>query len=218
MPKSKVDVAALKKDTRKRRSKTRVTENSQVDMSPRIGFQLKRERCVRGLRLKDVAEATGLSQSFISKIENNKVSPSLSTLHRIAKALGTGISAVFAMDETLDRVVHHPKDRPVAGKVQSMVEWDGIQAEIMVPYVAGRMLEGFVFIMQPGGHSGGVLRHEGEECGYVLEGELELVVGGETNVLKPGDSFFFHSDLPHSYRNPGKVAARVIWINTPPTY
>ena len=87
-----------------------------------------------------------------------------------------------------------------------------------MPYVRGRLLEGFVFVMEPGGHSGGTLRHDGEECGYVLEGQLELVVDCAPHILGPGDSFFFGSDRPHSYRNPGKVTARVVWINTPPTY
>jgi len=187
-------------------------------ISPRIGSQLKRQRRLKGLRLKDVAERAGISQSLISKIENNKASPSLSTLHYLAKALGTSISALFALDESLDQVVHRPEDRPVAGKVQSMVEWDGIEAEIIVPYVRGRLLEGFVFVMEPGGHSGGTLKHDGEECGYVLEGKLELIVDGHRHILGPGDSFFFGSDRPHSYRNPGKVPTRVIWINTPPTY
>ena len=187
-------------------------------ISPRIGSQLRRQRRIKGLRLKDVAEKAGLSESLISKIENNKASPSLSTLHSLAKALGTSISALFALDESLDQVVHHPHERAIAGRVQSMVEWDGIEAEIIVPYVNGRLLEGFVFIMEPGGHSGGTLRHEGEECGYVLEGRLELVVDGQRYVLGPGDSFFFASERPHSYRNPGKVTTRVIWINTPPTY
>ena len=165
-------------------------------MSPRIGAQLKRERHLRGLRLQDVADATGLSKSLISKIENNKASPSLSTLHRVAKALNTSVSALFAMDETLDKVVHRPHERPIAGKIQTMVEWDGIEAEIMVPYENGRLLEGFVFVMEPGGHSGGLLQHAGEECGYVLEGELELTVDGRTYLLNPGDSFFFISDKP----------------------
>ena len=187
-------------------------------MSPRIGAQLKRERLLRGLRLKDVAEATGLSKSLISKIENNKTSPSLSTLHRVAKVLNTSVSALFAMDETLDKVVHRPYERSIAGKIQTMVEWDGIEAEIMVPYENGRLLEGFVFVMEPGGHSGGVLQHAGEECGYVLEGQLELIVDGSTYILNPGDSFFFLSDKPHAYRNPGTVTTRVIWINTPPTF
>ncbi len=214
----KLDVVALKKETVQRKARQQALADQRGEISPRIGFQLKRERRVRGLRLKDVAEATGLSISLISKIENNRVSPSLSTLHRVAKALGTSVSALFAMDETLDKVVHRPHERPVAGRVQSMVEWDGIEAEIMVPLGSGRLLEGFVFIMEPGSHSGGVLQHEGEECGYVLEGQLELTVGENCYLLDPGDSFFFPSEIPHAYRNPGEMTARVIWINTPPTF
>jgi transcriptional regulator with XRE-family HTH domain len=214
----KRDLAALKKSTLRQPTTLAAFEPPQEKLSPRIGFQLRRERRVRRLRLKDVADKAGLSQSLISKIENNKTSPSISTLHRLAKALGTSVSALFAADESLDQVMQRPQERPIAGRVQSMVEWDGIEAEIIVPYVRGRLLEGFVFIMEPGGHSGGTLRHDGEECGYVLEGCLELIVDDETHILNRGDSFFFNSDRPHSYRNPGKVITRVIWINTPPTY
>ncbi len=214
----KVDIVALKKEGQQKKDNQQKTSHSRAAISPRIGFRLKRERRLRGLRLKDVADATGLSLSLISKIENNKASPSLSTLHRVAQALDTSVSALFALDEATEKVVYHPHERPVAGKVQTMVEWDGIEAEIMVPFVHGRLLEGFVFIMEPGGHSGGVLQHEGEECGYVLEGQLELTVGEKSYILKRGDSFFFPSDIPHAYRNPGKVVARVIWINTPPTF
>ena len=112
-----------------------------------IGFHLRRERRLRKLLLKDIADATGLSVSLISKIETNKVSPSLSTLHKVAKALGTSVSALFAIEETISQVVCRPEQRPIAGRVQTMREWDGIEAEIMVPYAAGRLLEGFVFIM-----------------------------------------------------------------------
>ena len=72
--------------------------------------------------------------------------------------------------------------------------------------------------MEPGGNSGGVLQHEGEECGYVLDGRLELCVGSKKYSLSRGDSFFFPSTVPHTYRNPGKVKARIVWINTPPTF
>ena len=215
---TKLDVAAQKERNLKMKDAGDPSDIPTARMSPRIGAQLKRERHLRGLRLQDVADATSLSKSLISKIENNKASPSLSTLHRVAKALNTSVSALFAMDETLDKVVHRPHERPIAGKIQTMVEWDGIEAEIMVPYENGRLLEGFVFVMEPGGHSGGLLQHAGEECGYVLEGELELTVDGRTYLLNPGDSFFFISDKPHAYRNPGKVTTRVIWINTPPTF
>jgi transcriptional regulator with XRE-family HTH domain len=187
-------------------------------ISPRLGFQLKRERLLMGLRLIDVAEAAGLSPSLISKIERGKVNPSLSTLHRLAQVLCTNVSALFEMGEKHDKVVLTHAERPVAGKVQDITQWEGIEAEIMVPHERGRLLEGFVFVLEPGGHSGGVLQHDGEECGYVLEGELKLTVDGQVYMLKPGDSFFFYSDLQHAYSNPGNVTARVIWINTPPTF
>ena len=51
-----------------------------------------------------------------------------------------------------------------------------------------------------------------------LEGEFELTVDGTTYSLKAGDSFFFRSELPHSYRNPGAIEARVLWVNAPPTF
>jgi transcriptional regulator with XRE-family HTH domain len=212
------DLTALKSAVVRRQNAAKPVVSSEERLPPRIGFQLRRQRRIRGLRLKDVADKAGLSESLISKIENNRTSPSISTLHRLVKALGTSISALFAADESLDQVVQRPNERPIAGKVQSMVEWDGIEAEIIVPYVKDRQLEGFVFVMEPGGHSGGTLLHDGEECGYVLQGQLELVVDSETYVLSPGDSFFFNSDRPHSYRNPGSVTTRVVWINTPPTY
>src|SRR5690606_27863074 len=143
----------------------------------------------------------------------------LSALHRIAKALGTSVSALLALEEQVDRIVLKQPDRAVVGDGgMGIFSWEGIEAEIIIPHEHGRQLEGFLFVMQPGGHSNGEVEHEGEECGYVIEGQLELVINGTTYLLGPGDSFFFPSHRPHSYRNPGKKVARVLWVNTPPTF
>jgi transcriptional regulator with XRE-family HTH domain len=184
----------------------------------RLGHHLKRERKLKGMRLVDVAEAAGISPSLISKIEHNKLNPSLSALHRIAKALGTSVSALFALEEQVDSVVLRPGERAVVAAGTGIFDWEGIEAEIVIPHAHGRQMQGFVFEMQPGGHSNGVIEHEGEECGFVIEGELELIVNGHQYLLGPGDSFFFHSTRPHSYRNPSKGISRVVWINTPPTF
>ncbi|MGL6021122.1 MAG: cupin domain-containing protein [Gibbsiella quercinecans] len=66
--------------------------------------------------------------------------------------------------------------------------------------------------------SDGQIEHHGEEMGYVLEGELELHLGEDIWHLEPGDSFYFPSHVPHGYRNPGTVVARVLWVNTPVTF
>jgi mannose-6-phosphate isomerase-like protein (cupin superfamily) len=47
---------------------------------------------------------------------------------------------------------------------------------------------------------------------------LELTINSEKHLLRAGDSFYFPSDLPHAYRNPGKTVMRAVWINTPPTF
>ena len=62
-----------------------------------------------------------------------------------------------------------------------------------------------------------LLTHSGEEGGVVVEGELEVTVAGESWLLGPGDAYYFDSRLPHRFRNPGKVKAKVISANTPPT-
>jgi quercetin dioxygenase-like cupin family protein len=73
-------------------------------------------------------------------------------------------------------------------------------------------------VIEPGGNTNGVLQHKGEEVGYVVEGQLELTINSEVRLLNAGDSFYFPSNLPHAYRNPGKTRLRVVWINTPPTF
>jgi quercetin dioxygenase-like cupin family protein len=72
--------------------------------------------------------------------------------------------------------------------------------------------------VEAGGSSGGTITHVGEELGFVLEGEVEIMLGDKPYLLKEGDSIFFPSELPHGYRNPGDKTARILWINTPPTF
>ena len=185
----------------------------------RIGMQLRHARLVKGLRLKDVADRSGYSESLISKIENNKVMPSINTLHRIARVLDTSMAALLSDGGGTANVVMTPEQRPliVADAVPGTSDSDGTEAEVMIPFGASNMLEAFLVRVQPGGSSGGVRHHDGEEVGFVRCGELTLVVNGESHHLKAGDSFFFPSKQPHSFSNPGKVATEIVWINTPPS-
>jgi len=217
--KRRVDLAALK-----RRPSSRTLRRAPdpvalpAEESVAIGFHLRRERRLRKAAAQGRRGRNGLSVSLISKIETNKVSPSLSTLHKVAKALGTSVSALFAIrgDDRASRVpARATADRR---RVADDARMDGIEAEIMVPYAAGRLLEGFVFIMQPGGHSGGLLQHDGEECGYVLSASSSSTVGGTRHELNPGGLVLFSFDDSHAYRNPERSIARVLWINTAATF
>ena len=70
----------------------------------------------------------------------------------------------------------------------------------MVPRIDDQIIDGNVHIIGPGAYNGGEINHLGQEVGFVLEGTFELQVGAEKYLLNQGDSFFFRSDLPHSYR------------------
>jgi len=190
---------------------------SASDDELRIGAKLRRARLMNGMVLSDLAKKAGCSASMASKIENGRAMPSLTTLHRLCKALNMTVSSLMDSDEVQPWVIQRAGERTVIGHAEAR-KGEGTRAEILVPPTDGRTLEGFLVVIEPGGHSGGVLQHQGEEVGYVVEGELELVIDGHVHRLTSGDSFYFPSDLPHSYANAGDVPMRAVWINTPPSF
>ncbi|MCB5362405.1 cupin domain-containing protein [Pusillimonas sp. CC-YST705] len=182
-----------------------------------VGSRIRHARISRGLTLQQLAALVDCSTSLLSKVENRKANPSIPMLHKICRALGTNIALLFASAEDRDTVVLRANERPVLATDQ-MHNGIGITLERLIPALPGNLLQGHIHIVQPGGYNDGTLEHEGEEVGYVLEGTLEIVVNGKKYLVEAGDSFFFHSDLPHSYRNPGDCVTRIVWINTPPTF
>jgi transcriptional regulator with XRE-family HTH domain len=185
----------------------------------RLGIRLKRARLLRGMRLRDLAAAGACSESLISKIENNKVTPSLNTVHRLAKALGTTVAMLLG-DQAggVHGVVMRRGERPWLSQFGlSGVEVDGTETELLIPFGADSMLQAMLIRIRPGARGDGPREHKGDEMGYVVAGEIELTVGGETHYLRAGDACFFSSSRPHVIANPGKTVAEIVWVNTPPS-
>lgn len=182
-----------------------------------VGRRLRHARKVQQLRLKDVAAEVGCSESLLSKIENDRAAPSLRMLHRIAKVLGTSIGYLFGDDEETHMAIYRLGTRPVL-VIQNEDTNGSIRLERLVPHVEKQIIDGNIHVIEPGATNGGEIEHAGQEIGYVLEGQFELKVADQVFILRKGDSFFFRSDLPHSYRNPSRSTARVLWVNTPPTF
>ena len=84
-----------------------------------------------------------------------------------------------------------------------------------MPFGAGNLLEGNIHMVEPGGVKHDPNTHQGETVGYVIEGNLELMIEGTLYLLHTGDSFFFKNHLTNRYSNPGASETRVLWINTP---
>lgn len=178
-----------------------------------LGGNVKRLRVIKGLRLRDLADRVGCSESLLSKIENGHASPSITMLHRIAHSLAVTVPALFAARESGGGVVARRGARP-----STNIDAKGSRLEQLVATEGGHLLEGNLHVLAPGAGSEGTLAHEGEEVGFVVAGELELTVDGVTHRLAAGDSFAFRSEMPHSHRNPGRTETRVVWVSTPPTF
>ena len=144
----------------------------------RIGARLKHARMVRGLTLKQVADAARCSESFVSKLENDKANPSFTMLHRSPGSLAR-MSQRYSRLPTKGRVISHPDSRPVILTDQLRVG-KGIKLERLIPYSHGYLFQGNIHHIDTGGRSDGNIVHSGEEVGYVLEGEIELTVDGRT--------------------------------------
>ncbi|MDU9004400.1 helix-turn-helix domain-containing protein [Sedimentitalea todarodis] len=186
------------------------------DTRAAVGDKLRHARRKQNLTLKAVADRVGCSESMLSKIERGRVAPGLDLLARLAESLNASVAALFSEAENMGVVVYQNGERPTieVGGGQDDVEPTVLQR--LVPLAKGRLLNGNVHVVPPGGGSSGALIHQGEEVGFVVDGFIELTVDGKVSLLGAGASFYFSSTLPHSYRNIGTDVARIVWINSPP--
>lgn len=182
-------------------------------MTETLGQTIRRTREKRGQSLKQIGEATGLTQSFLSQVENNRTSPSVASLRKIAEALGTSIGTFFGGGSPNGRLVRketravlmHPKRR-----------W---RDSLLTPSLTGKLQVIFTEIEAGGGSGDEPYSHESdEECVVLLKGKLDFWVGDEHYRMKVGDSLTFESRIPHKNRNPGPGRAEVLWVMTPPSY
>ena len=181
-----------------------------------VGVRLRHARMTRRLTLRELAEKAQCSESMVSKVENARALPSLTTLHRICRVLDLTVGQLFAKSGEPPGVLARAGERAVLD-MHPLRPGSDIKSEQLIPFDPRNLLEGSILLIAPGS-APELVSHGGEEVGYVIEGTLEIIVGETTYVAREGDSVHFRSDLPHGYHNPGPKPARVIVINTPPTF
>jgi transcriptional regulator with XRE-family HTH domain len=184
-----------------------------------IGARLKHTRLAKELSLRSLSEAVGCSEGFLSKIENNKARPSLAMLHRLVTELSINIADLFSGDglNAGPVCITRKGDRKTI-KTDLGDGGNGVVLERLVPNTIAKLIEANIHVISARGASDGYIQHEGEEMGFVISGMIELNIAGATYVVEEGDTFFFKSSLQHSYKNIGSKQARILWVNTPPTF
>jgi len=204
----------------RRALKEHVEAAHERDTEVRIGMRLRYARLSKGYTLAQLAEIAKCSESMISKVENDKLRPSIAMLHRFSQALETNIASLISEPDPNSEVVNiiRSKTHP---RVHVDPEWqgaEGVWLERVIPPTPGGLLQSHILNLAPRGRSDGLISHTGEELGFVITGEVDLEVAGSIYELKAGDSFFFPSSLEHGYHNKGKQITRILWVNTPPSF
>lgn len=177
-----------------------------------IGEKLKNLRMENGLTQEELADRCELTKGFISQIERDLTSPSIATLVDILEALGTNFHEFF--DES-------PEEKIVFKHEDIFVKDDidfGMKINWIVPNAQKNEMEPIIIELEPDGITYKDSPHKGEEFGYVLTGEIELIYGKKRYKVKKGESFYFISNKEHMISNNSKDNAKVLWISTPPSF
>ena len=175
-----------------------------------IGNKLKELRVLKGLTQEELADRSELSKGFISQLERNLTSPSITTLMDILQCLGTSIGEFFN---------EAPDEQIVFGKHDYFVKEDTeYKNEIkwIIPNAQKNTIEPIYLTLQAGGSTCPDTPHEGEEFGYVLQGAVSIHLGNKTYKAKKGESFYYTADKTHFLSS--KNGATLIWVSSPPSF
>ena len=177
-----------------------------------IGSKLKDLRVQKGLTQEELADRTELSKGFISQLERDLTSPSITTLVDILQCLGTDLKEFFNDSEDT-QVAFKETDyfEKIDEELLNKIEW-------IIPNAQKNMMEPIRLTLTPGGSTYPDNPHEGEEFGYVLSGSITLVLGKKSIKVKKGESFYFTAKTTHYLKADGKTGAVVIWVSTPPSF
>jgi transcriptional regulator with XRE-family HTH domain len=172
---------------------------------------IKKFRINKKMSLGRLANLTGLTKGYVSKIENSDKAPPFSTLNKIADALNTDISLLIAEDsevpENINLCIVKKNERK---EVTSRGTLYGYHYEALAHKKIGKNMEPYIIL--PAFNEKGVFSHEGEEFMYILEGTHEFMYDGKKYLLSQGDSIYFDSTIPHSGRSVGNKKAKILAV------
>lgn len=178
-----------------------------------IAARLRQVREAHGLSQRQLARRSGVSNATISLIEHERTNPSLGLLKKILDAIPLSLADFFGMDLGEDQQVFFTADE-LLEIGHGAISYRQVGADL-----SRHSLQILRETLAPGADTGeSLLSHDGEEGGVVISGSMELTVGGQRKLLRPGDAYLFNSRMPHRFRNPGRTPCVIISACTPPSF
>src|SRR5512140_3581819 len=176
-------------------------------LSVNVGVRLRELREARSTSMRALAAKSGLSANALSMIERGRTSPSVSTLYKLADALGVPVTEFFAPAAQKSRAIMVKADERTRVPFAHGV-WEGLGGEKFT----GRV-EPFVLTLESGASSGQhMIVHTGHEFVYCLRGQLEYLVENQRYELSAGDSLLFAAQLHHRWRNAGNTVTNALVV------
>lgn len=160
-----------------------------------IGPFIRDLRKARGMTMTDLAARTGFSQGFLSKVENSKSAPSVSTLIKIANALDVRLSHIFGEfeSETTLTLVKKNHRKEMARNGSQF----GYRYEALAPQFLNRRMDPYVLTHPAHTEISPIFQHEGQEMIYVLAGKMRFLHGTKEMIVEEGDCLYFDASIPH---------------------
>jgi transcriptional regulator with XRE-family HTH domain/KaiC/GvpD/RAD55 family RecA-like ATPase len=176
-----------------------------------LGARLKALRTSQGLAQKDLAARIGVTSSTISQIESSLIFPSLPALFRIAQIFSVDVGYFFQKNDVGEqRMVFSGKGNEI--HFQQFPK-NSIKANLVFPKNTRARVEPYVMEIPPGKRlSSHFFAFKGEEFGYLLEGELQMVINDTVHTLVTGDVMYLTNDMPSQWKNSGKKTAKLLWL------
>ncbi|AMN68761.1 transcriptional regulator [Psychrobacter sp. P11G5] len=180
-----------------------------------IGKKINQLRLAKSYSQRKLARMAGLTNTSISAIERNKVSPAVNTLKAILEVLGSDLTTFFSDEwkEPKARVVVTPKDLIELSESNSRVSLKQVY-NCSTTKNLGFLIETY----QPNSSTEEKIAHEGEEIGTVIEGKILIRIEETTYLLNQGDSYVIDTMKPHTFINPSDTVTRIVSAHTPTTY
>lgn len=177
-----------------------------------LGDKIRKIRSDKNMSLRELADKTGLTPSFLSQVERDLAEPSITSLRKIAEAMGVPIF-YFLLEGNEPSPVVRKHERKVLRMPKSHLSYELLSPDL------DKTMEVWMARLEPGAVSCDTpLSHPGEECIVVLQGAMEIQIGDETYFLGEGDSIYYFAAIPHKLTSVGEKELVFISAVTPPMF
>jgi quercetin dioxygenase-like cupin family protein len=150
---------------------------------------------------------------MLSTFERTSQGLSFKALHELVASFGTTLAVLSGQED------RHAGESLIRNG--QWAHWPPSSSGVTVQILSEgkNQMECHRFVLAPGASSEGAYQHDGEEFMHILAGRIEIVLDGDQFFeLSAGDSFYFESRRPHSWRNSFAGETVLVWVNTPPTF